>query len=246
MFKTFDYDVELDEKNHIIAHLGGQRCLIDTGSPVTLCEKPVEFGTFKGGATRMSGIDVGVVLEGTGWTLDNIRKLSGLDIDALVGTDVLSTSRWYVDPFKKILTVGALPKGKVENVVGMFQGNSPVIEALVGGEKAQMLIDTGANVNFVSRRFSEEWPVEGKHKDFYPTIGKFEVPLRRATFKAFGYQFGSTRFADLPNELDQMVEIASMFGGVKMHGIAGMDILNHGSLGFDLRGGVVVFSPRES
>lgn len=236
---TFDYDVELDPKNHIVAHLGGKRCLIDTGCPYTLSEGEIEFGGAKFKGADPAELEM---VEEKGWNLPNIRKLLGLDIDALVGTDVLSTNRFYVDPFEKKLVVGKLLRGRVENIEGKFQG-TPVLPSKVNGDPTLMLLDTGANVNFISRRYSEEWPIVGIHEDFYPTLGTFKTSLRRATFKMFGFQFGSVKFADLPEELDILLQVSSQFGGPQMHGIAGMEVLNHGCLGFDLRNGVVVFTP---
>jgi hypothetical protein len=244
---NYDYDVTMDEKNHIIAHMGGKKCLIDTGSPVTLCDEVVEFGAAKSSLKpKVAGLDVTSLLGAQGWSVKNIRKLSGLDIDALVGTDLLSTNRWFVDPFQKTLTVGFLPKGKVTPIVSKFQGSSPIIECQVNGEPCEMLLDTGANVNFVSKMFTGDMEKIGDHDDFYPTIGKFTVPLYRAPYKVFGHTFGNVKFAELPPALDTMIELVSTFGGAKMNGIAGMEILNHGGLGFDLRSGVVVFTPREA
>lgn len=238
---NFDYDIELDARNHIIAHIEGKRCLIDTGCPVTMGE-----GTIRFGAASKTGVGAkDEVLAEKGWSLENINKLLGYEVDALIGTDLLATARWFVDPFQKTLTVGFLPKGKVEVINGRYNGSSPVVTAEVNGDECEMLLDTGANVNFISRRYSEEWPIHGEHEDFYPTIGKFKTPLRRANFKLFGYQFGPIKFADLPNELDMVMQLGTQFGAPKMHGIAGMEILNHGSLGFDLRSGVVVFVPHE-
>lgn len=239
---NFDYDIEMDERNHVIAHIEGKRCLIDTGCPVTLCEGDVSFGEAK----RTARPDVTKIMEDRGWNLQNIRKLLGIDIDALVGTDLLSTARWFVDPFQKTLTVGFLQKGRVEQINGKYNGGSPILTGIVNGEECEMLLDTGANVNFISKRFSEEWPIEGQHEDFYPSLGKFSTPLRRAPFKMFGYNFGAVKFADLPEELDMVMSVGEQFGAPKMHGIAGMEILEHGALGFDLRSGVVVFTPKES
>jgi hypothetical protein len=215
-------------RGHVVVNDGeGHKLLIDTGSPVT-------FGDIKRFAwdgrhvqpqpTNLWGVDIA-----------EIRKMGGIDFDALVGTDLLSQKPFTIDTYRGEFVLGTL-NGKGQYKISTYRG-SPRVDLSVNGVEGNALIDTGAVKSFFEAQ--PEWGLsEGNHEDFYPTLGKFTAPQWLVPVEVFDSMM-HLHVVEPPEAL------RNSLGMVGAHGILGMDILKYGALGFDLSGGRASFERYE-
>lgn len=77
--------------NHIIANINGKKCLIDTGSPMTIGNQNLQI----------AGHDFTCIDSFMGVSLESLPKSVGTDLDYLIGSDVLSSFIVDIDWEKK-------------------------------------------------------------------------------------------------------------------------------------------------
>ena len=139
MKKTFK--LEIVDQHPIMLTENGDRFVLDTGSPMTFGKRELEIcGRRYSTGKRM--------------LLAMICSLSGLDVDGLVGMDVLrdwnicfdynaGTVEFSDSPFEYEGTTVRLQE-LIYNTIGM--------KAIVNGEEVQCVFDSGAKVSYTQPR----------------------------------------------------------------------------------------------
>lgn len=217
---TFDFEAF---EGHIVAHIDGNDCLVDTGSPVT-------FGTGR----SLPSFGKPLIGEGLrGLDAPEIGRLLGRPLDILLGVDVLGHQPFLVDWEARTITFDpeTRPVGTeipLDNIMGC-----PLVSARIGGQVVKLAVDTGARVTFLNPSLvTGERPV-GHYDDFYITCGPF-------TCDSFEKR---VRIGDI--SLDLIVgglppDLETGLGFMGLDGILGNDIFDHyPKVLYDLRGNML-------
>lgn len=166
--------------NHIVADIGGKKCLIDTGSPFSLGEGVIIINDIKhvlNGGTFM------------GATLDSISRAVGTHLDALIGADILSKHEGvfvWINSYMQInfcISIGPEKDLSNKNEVPVdFFNLVPIISINIQGQTVKAFIDTGAKQSYLDSTLAVGLPIVGSVGDFYPTIGEFTTPTVQAKY----------------------------------------------------------------
>lgn len=186
--------------DHPIARIDGKRCLIDTGSPVSIGEQPVWLL----GAQRPLQRSV------MGLTAAGLSEMVGTPIDALLGADVLHAGPFLFDwnhgtiafsrtpiPFEG----AAVPTRRVMGI--------PIVTFRRGGEAVSGFLDSGAKLSYMPAELAAGLPSDGEAEDFYPGFGRFTTDTVRATVELGGFPF-EARFGVLPDMLAMTLGLAGV------------------------------------
>jgi hypothetical protein len=209
-------------KGHIIADIGGLNCLIDTGCPKTISDKP---------AVTILGQKFMTMPNLAGVTTALLTKETGSRIDVLIGTDILGRFPWILDWNGAKITFFRKPQTFGGTILELteFMG-SPIVEFAVDGKKVNAILDTGAPLQFKPPDFEAGAPLR-EQADFMPTFGPFTTEVFRLPIEFGGIRIEDAEFGNLPSHLHAALELC----GVGW--ILGRDVLNKQPLAFDLING---------
>ena len=167
---TYTYKLEIEKKHPILVNQDGKRFLVDTGSPITMA-KPFSL------CGRM-------MIGGTTALMGTIRNLSGLNVDGLIGLDILKKYHVVIDyangqilfskqPFA--IKGERLPMNRMLGTIGF--------DATINGQPCKVILDTGAQISYVNASLVEGDEIVGHDTDFYPGLGTFDVELHRVALQ---------------------------------------------------------------
>jgi hypothetical protein len=146
VYYTYMYSHEL-VNNHIIAKIGGKNVLIDTGAPSSIGE----------GSLRLNGTDF--ALPGTifmGVTLDSISDSVGIQLDVLMGADILQQTGLFVWFYKKQINFSDM---STPNISIDFCMGIPIATINILGNPVRACVDTGAQYSYISPGLAGDLPV---------------------------------------------------------------------------------------
>ena len=204
---TFEFEAF---EGHIVAHIDGNDCLVDTGSPLTFGEgrSMPSFGKTEIGA-GLPGLDA-----------HEVGRLLGRPLDILLGTDLLGNQPFLVDWEARTITFDpeTRPAGSeipLDNIMGC-----PLVSARIGGQALKLAVDTGARVTFLNPSLvAGERPV-GHYDDFYITCGPFTCDSFEKTVDVGDVSLDLV-VGGLPPDLE------TGLGFIGLDGILGNDIFDH-------------------
>ncbi len=216
-------------QGHTVAVVDGKRCLIDTGSPVSIGDGSITFGqrTFP------------LMQSFNGFDMDELRKLARIPVQALLGADILGSAPFVLEMTSGgagALTVGRYPEGPGWSYFpASFVSGVPLIDIAVNGAERRAFLDTGAKVSYLRRGLLEGLTPVGTARDFYPGFGSFSTKLYPVQIQLDGKDF-EIQAGRLPRALEPMLDAAGA------EAIIGASILRFANLGFDIPNGVVAAS----
>ena len=187
-------------EDHPIARIDGKRCLVDTGSPVSIGEQPI----------WLLGAQHALQRSVMGLTAAGVSEMVGTPIDALLGADVLHAGPFLVDwnhgtiafsrtpiPFEG----AAVPTRRVMGI--------PIVTFRHGGEPVSGFLDSGAKLSYMPAERAAGLPSDGEAEDFYPGFGRFTTDTVRAPVELGGFPF-EARFGVLPDMLAMTLGLAGV------------------------------------
>jgi hypothetical protein len=205
---------------HLLAEIGQDRVLIDTGAPVSIGNQSM---------FEIIGREHPLQLVYEGATVDSIGSLVGTRITVLLGADIMARYDVRID-----LDAGEIEFTEDELLVGpgalqleFFQG-VPIVAATVGGTVQRFFFDTGAKLSYLHSSLAGSLQPVGSDRDFLPGFGEFVVNIVEQAV-VLGTREHRLRFGTLP----QMLEMALLLA--RVNGILGSALCE---------GAVVVYAPR--
>ena len=197
--------------NHLFVQLPSGRWLVDTGSPQSFGEAPVQI----------DNINISVVPNFGPITLNQIRDFVGLDFVGLLGTDVLNRYICHFDvPNRRLGLLDELPSDLSQRRVQLelILGSAPVVTVEVEDLGAQRLIlDTGAQYSYLNTPPPEGTQRIGRGTDFHPFLGSYDVEFFLRAIR-LGSLHDDLQFACQP----AVTEICKQ---AKTDGVLGLEVL---------------------
>jgi hypothetical protein len=193
------YPLEFHD-DHPIARIDGRRCLIDTGSPVSLGERPL----------WLLGAQRSLQREVMGLTVAAVSEMVGTPLDALLGADALHAGPFLFDWNRATISFSTAPipfEGvavPTRRVMGI-----PIVTFRQGDEALAAFLDSGAKLSYMPAERTAGLPSDGDAEDFYPGFGRFTTGTVRATVELGGHAF-EARFGVLPKMLVMTLGLAGV------------------------------------
>ncbi|HMA44673.1 MAG TPA: hypothetical protein VKO86_11680 [Gemmatimonadales bacterium] len=202
---------------HLILRHNGQAMLLDTGSPVSIGRRT---------SYRFLDREIPVLQRYQGMTLEQWSEHIGVDIDALLGCDVLGRYAVAIHPMSGYVVFDEDPRrlrpraAPLETVAGM-----PVVEVGLAGRKLRVLFHTGATLSCLRDVDTRAHRCVGVARDCYPGTGEFATELRLVPLM-FGDQPVNLECGQLPSAIEQALR------PLEVHGIVGTDLLRTFTVGW--------------
>ncbi|HOI16004.1 MAG TPA: VWA domain-containing protein [Geobacteraceae bacterium] len=188
---------------HILAEIGADRCLIDTGALKS-------FGD--GGQLALGGKTYRLQKEYFGHDVEEICRIIGTRISALLGADILKTFDTVIDlaAGEVIFSTKPLTFPGTRIPARYFQG-IPVVSCEVGNREAALFLDSGAKLSFLDETIAARYPRLGEDTDFFPGFGEFKTDVYRVPVKT-GNEHFELSVGVLPTTLQMALSLASAVG----------------------------------
>ena len=156
---------------HLFIDLPEGRALIDTGAP---------FSSSTSGRLTWQNQNHGVNKGGyMGFTFDKLSAEIGVQVDALLGMDLLAQTTLLFDVAHRTLTAGdEMPAGFVAQAYELApMSDIPLFAVTLNGHPARVLWDTGAQYGYVTdKKFVQGAKALTGFKDFSPMFGDLDIP----------------------------------------------------------------------
>lgn len=207
------YRLEIVDKHPVLINFLDKKYIIDTGSPVSMTVDNQPF-LLCGKSNESSSLNI----------MDTVVSLSGLDVDGIIGLDLLSKYYVLIDYKNKKISFSSrsfqMPGKKLtmDKVLGM---SAIGFQATVNGQPTKCLLDTGAPISYLAQpRLFDGLELEkaGQADDFYPGLGHFTTQLYKTNVEIEGVDI-TVKCGVLPSLLSLAV---SMAGGA----ILGYDLIS--------------------
>jgi hypothetical protein len=198
--------------DHVIIHINNFNYIVDTGSPLS-------FG--RGTTILINEKNFPINNTGPGGlTSESISKLSKLDVDGLIGMDILThfDVRFYQNEiiFSDIPIVYADTAIKLP-IIDTCMG-VPIITLNINNKDRRIFFDTGAKLSYLSKDLLIGTPVD-QIEDFYPSIGTFKTDVYEIDI-FINDKKETFRFGLLPSEIQILLQMG------QTEGIIGTELLN--------------------
>lgn len=218
MSRRVDNDTNLADRfacyrhnGHILAEIGAERCLIDTGAVKS-------FGDIR--ELLLGGKRFRLQHDYFGHDVSEIEKLIGTRISVLIGADILSTFDTVIDLAEGSVTFSKTPLqfSGVRIPARYFQG-IPIVVGTIGNREVNLFLDSGAKLSFLEPSVVSTYPSIGEDTDFFPGFGEFKTQVYRVPLTLSA---GHVELAvgTLPNVLQMTLSLANA------NGIIGSDLFD--------------------
>jgi len=201
---------------HVIVHMNNFNYIVDTGSPFS-------FG--RGNLVIINGKNFPINNTAPGGiTAKSISELSGLDVDGLIGMDILI--HFDVQFTRNRITFSDTPIFHADTAVKL-----PIIETIMGipiinlnikQEDRRIFFDTGAKLSYLSEDLLVGTPF-GEMEDFYPSIGTYKTNVYKIDVVIDG-KIEPLTFGLLPSSIRMLLDMG------QTKGIIGTELLNKYSI----------------
>ncbi len=196
------YKINLHQR-HPLLNINGKTYLLDTGGQISFSDDGIiNFA----GTTYKKSTNAMVV------SPDTLSSALGTKINGLIGADILS--RYTVEinyPENKICVSDneIEMKGEIFNA-GFFMG-VPKTNFIIDGREVSLFLDTGAQISYILKDFTEGKKSIGIKNDFYPLIGNFRTEIFTFDVKIGNYKF-TAEFGILPSSLEMIMRMTNSAG----------------------------------
>jgi hypothetical protein len=153
----------LKERGHLLVPINDKRLLIDTGSPASMSPEPFEFiGAQHNPPASIMGISP-----------RKMSELSGIQIDGMIGCDILSQHTMRIRWQDGEIDLGDnIPDFGNSHELTTLQG-IPVFPVVIHEQSTKALFDTGAHLSYIDPNLVAGQESTGARDDFYPFTGPF-------------------------------------------------------------------------
>lgn len=206
---------------HILIQTGGDRLLIDTGSPASFSASgSITLGT--------ETISVPQSLMGVSPTY--VTDKVGVHVQGMIGMDLIRRFSMAVDLEAGEVIFGVGTEGWTR-VPSFNIPGSVVMDITLGGRTARVIPDTGAPTSYIDPSFTEGLRSVGTVEDFSPFSASdtFSTPLFDVSASLAGRDF-TLRLGHLPSDLRFMLQV------LHVDGCIGLDFLRQFKVMFTSEG----------
>ncbi|MBA3018706.1 MAG: hypothetical protein KKH20_05845, partial [Proteobacteria bacterium] len=214
MIHTLSYEIV---DGHIIVISSNGNLLIDTGAPSS-------FGNDN--TVSFAGRNHSVKKDFMGVSPKSLSDHIGININALIGADILNQYDIVISPYQRQLFVSEEEQhvDGEELELDEFMG-IPILKASMDKDTIRMFFDTGARLSYLHPNIAKTYPRIGTELDFHPGIGRFNTETYRVPIT-----LGGETVELVVGILPQLLQMTLMMSNTS--GILGTAILSDYLVGF--------------
>lgn len=190
-------------RGHLVVYQEAQAMLLNTGCPVSMGRRP---------SFQFLDREIPALQRYHGMTVQQWSEVIGINIDVVLGSDVLGRYAVAIDPEARQVVFdddAARPHARgapLETVAGM-----PVVGVGLAGGRRRLLFHTGAVLSCLRDVDTRDHPCVGVARDSYPGLGEFATELRQVPL-VFGDQPVSLECGQLPAPLERALRTTAIDG----------------------------------
>lgn len=219
---VYSYKLEIVDKHPVLRNVLDKRYLIDTGSPISMTVGNEPF-LLCGKSFESSNLNI----------IDTVQDLSGLNVDGLIGLDVLSMFNIlisYKDNVIKFSHEAFRIPGQTVPMCLLPLKPAVIFKADLNGQPVRCILDTGAQIDYVvSKRLVEGLESSGEAEDFYPGVGRFTTALYDMSLGVGEAKF-PVKCGVLPASLSMLTRVIALMGEV----VTGYDLLSQADVAINM------------
>ncbi len=184
---------------HMVAEIGGERVLIDSGIPVSLGQNDEWFFMQRLLPLLPDYMDVDI---------DTISGLVGEPLDIIMGADILEQWCAQFDLARGRIGFSTRPmmRGGDSFPLSVLTG-VPMLMVDVRGKPMRAFVDSGSKLSYTASDLLEGLTAVGHEEDFYPMLGRFETDVYAVPMSLGDLTF-ELRCGKLPPVLEATLEMA--------------------------------------
>ena len=214
-----EYSIEIVD-NHIICLMDEKRVLLDTGAPNSISD---------GSSLSVLGNNHSFSRSFMGFSIDELSRLVGTEINILLGGDVLKNLNFFVDWDRKTLLFSSTAiEHKGARVPLDFFMNIPIVLLYVDGTNLRAFLDTGAKLSYLNPDLTAGHNLLGRTSDFYPGIGQFDTDIYEVPVMLANHPF-----TVIAGHLPTLLQMPLMRANTQ--GILGNDIFKYFNVCFNFQ-----------
>ena len=201
-----EYEIKLS-KGHVLIHDGEGWLLVDTGSPLSFHES---------GHINLAGVSRRVFRFFPGVDAAYVSDKVGERVGGLVGMDILGGVPVKIDLPAGKLTFGCTTEGMTRVPSKTILTGHVLVDMIVNGLPARLVLDTGAPISYVDTSFTEGLAPVGTGVDFMPGFSgddTHETPIFEFPASFAGREF-MMKAGHLPKEKQMEVSLVGASGAV--------------------------------
>ncbi|MFM7319971.1 MAG: hypothetical protein ACKO5K_00425 [Armatimonadota bacterium] len=218
------------EHGHLFLHAADGAWLVDTGSPISIGPAP---------SVEMAGHTIPLVPSAHAMDARSLSEFVGGPVAGLLGMDFLRHHDVRFDPAGGTATIDPEAVASDGHPIPIsLRGHIIVLDANVGGEDTELLMDTGAPLSYWQSGRRTDFPTEVPYDDFHPLLGRFVTTVHRVPVRVGGWE-REVAFGHLPAPVGTGVEMMGVSG------ILGLDVFAYGPVDFNFRQGRLILPRKE-
>lgn len=191
------------EQGYILIQSGKERAIVSTGTPGSMSlSEVVSLGSESFPAAkqtlRMSPGELSAAIH--------------VQIDALIGADVLSRIDYRINPFRHEIQFSSgemHPYGYAAHF-NLYR-TIPVVQVWIEAKEIPVIFNTGARLTCLIPEITRLYPQVGSTRAFYPGIGWYDTPLHRILIWMSGNDV-ALEVGNPPGALASMLQAAGAYG----------------------------------
>jgi len=201
---------------HLIIRDGAQSLLVNTGCPVSMGTRP---------SLVFLDHEIAVLQRYQGLTVAQWSEIIGLNIDGILGSDVLGRHSVVIDPDRgrMVFDEKLAPESQAQAIPVSTVAGLPVLAVGLAGARVQLLLHTGATLSCLRDSDTKDYPCIAVVRDCYPGLGEFTTELRQVPL-LFGGQRINLDCGLMPAPLEQALH------AVQVAGVVGANLLQQFAL----------------
>ena len=204
-------------KKHFVLVASEGNFIVDTGSSISFNNKGLREINVDGALLDVSNREYG------NDPLGKASRLTGMDIIGFIGLDNILKYGLYVD-FEKGVIEFARKEIAGADKINTFVNNFIMTNDIsINGHKMKSIIDTGAHISFVFKRYFDASDNTGiRYEDDSPMFGYIEGVLYKAKYNKPGY-CGETQ----TGLVEDVRGLSGVFNKINVGGIFGMSVFEN-------------------
>lgn len=169
-------DFSIVDENHIVIQLNNAKALLATGINFSLSnEKSISI------MDKTFNLDNQYM----GFSLQDIKKFLKIDIDHVIGSNILSHLNYVVDTKHKVVSVSDKVFSASSSMIQVpltYNFEIPSIQVSLESNQIQAVLDTLSNYSYLHEKNLQNLPEIGEKDDFMIGMGNFKTKIYQAHY----------------------------------------------------------------
>lgn len=169
-----DLTTAIMDDNNLIVKIGNKKALLSLGTNFSLSNDKT---------VTILGKTFNLTDQYMGFSLKDVNKYLNVDIDYILGSEILSKYNLKIDYKNKELKLSDTAINDLkESIPIKYELEIPKIPFKVNNRNVEAILDTISNLSYVNEKNLDEKSAKGEETDFFLGMGNFETKYYNSTY----------------------------------------------------------------